>query len=143
MLEFGSYTCPVFRQNVPKTKKLYEKYKDRVNFLLVYVIEAHPAKSISPYRGDEWTMMYSEDKQGKPVKQPQTYEERIKLASKCIKDAAIRVPVVVDKMDNSIWKKYGPAPNLAYLIGMDKKVVTAHEWYDAGRLEKMIAEYLK
>jgi len=34
MIEFGSYTCPVFRQSVPRTETLCEKYKDKVNFLL-------------------------------------------------------------------------------------------------------------
>ncbi len=29
MIEFGSYTCPVFRQSVPRTETLYEKYKDK------------------------------------------------------------------------------------------------------------------
>ncbi len=143
MLEFGSYTCPVFRQSVPRTETIYKKYKDKINFLLVYVIEAHPAASKSPYRGDEWTMMYSEDKKGNPVKQPQTYEERNNLALKCIKDAKLTIPVVVDKMDNTVWEKFGPAPNLAYFIGMDKKVVTAHEWYNVSKLETTIKNYIK
>ena len=33
------------------------------------------------------------------------------------------MPVLVDGIDNPLWCTYGRRPNLAYLIGMDGRIV--------------------
>ena len=43
--------------------------------------------------------------------------------------AAITAQILVDDMDNPVWETCGPAPNLAYLIGIDGDIVEAQEWY--------------
>ncbi len=87
-------------------------------------------------------MSYSKDRKGNPIEQPRTYNERARLASLCIKDAGITVPMLVDRVDNSVWQEFGPAPNLAYLIGTDKKVVAAQQWYNTSEMELDIKRYL-
>lgn len=119
---------------------MYTRYKDKVHFVIVYVIEPHPSGSRSPYAQGEWTDANSQDKQGNPIKQPMSYSERVKLAQLLIKDDGIAVPILVDKMNNVVWQTYGPAPNLAYLIGTDKKVIVAQEWYSAREMESAIAQ---
>jgi hypothetical protein len=142
MLEFGSYTCPQFRRQVAATESLIARYGDKVQFIIVYVIEPYPVGSQSPYSYKGWTLSNSNDTQGNPVAQPQTYEERVKLASLCVKDAGITARVLVDEINNPIWQIYGPAPNLAYLIGTDDRVAEAQLWYDAGSMETAIKHYL-
>lgn len=117
---------------------MYEKYRDKVNFILVYVIEPHPVGSKSPYSKEEWTGSFSWDKQDKPVYQPETYDQRLQLAVKLIEDEAITRMILVDTADNKVWKAYGPAPNLAYLIGTDRKVLEAQEWYSQKEMEAAI-----
>jgi hypothetical protein len=142
MLEFGSYTCPQFRQQVADTESLMAKYRDQIQFIIVYVIEPYPVGSQSPYSYKEWILANSYDTQGNPIAQPQTYEERVKLASLCIKDAGITALVLVDEINNPIWQIYGPAPNLAYLIGTDDNVIEAQIWYNAAAMETAIDNYL-
>ncbi len=124
------------------TDELYAKYKDQVSFVIVYIIEPHPYGSKSPYSDSEWTSSNSIDKDGNKIKQPETYEEREVLAKLFISDDGTKVPVIIDGMDNKVWNEFGPAPNLAYLIGKDKKVIKAQTWYDAESMESAINETL-
>lgn len=120
------------------TDKLYEKYRNVVHFLIIYTIEAHPVGSVSPYSNKEWPAAYSKDKDGAPVLQPQSYEQRKALARKTIEDSGIRIPVLVDEYDNPVWFTYGPAPNIAYLIDSDGTVILRQPWYDAKKMEEAI-----
>jgi len=58
-------------------------------------------------------------------------------------DEAISVLVLVDEIDNPVWCTYGPAPNIAYLIGMDGHIVLKQQWYDPESMEVSIGKYLK
>ena len=142
MLEFGSYTCPQFRRQVTGTEALMAKYRDQVQFVLVYIIEPYPVGTQSPYSYKEWALSYSYDEKGNPVTQPRTYDERFRLALLCAKDAGITATVLVDEITNPIWQIYGTAPNLAYLIGTDGKIAEAQLWYDVDKMERAIQHYL-
>ena len=47
VLETGSITCAMYVKNIPGIKRLQIKYPD-VEFLLVYVREAHPGSRLGP-----------------------------------------------------------------------------------------------
>jgi hypothetical protein len=53
VLQLGSHSCPVYRYRRFGMAKLYADYRDRVNFLLIYTQEAHPAGSRSPFTDGE------------------------------------------------------------------------------------------
>ena len=53
MLAFGSYTCPQLRHGAPVLNRLYERYRGRAKFLLVYIREAHP-------EGESWQSTVNE-----------------------------------------------------------------------------------
>jgi len=110
--------------------------------VIIYTVEAHPAGSPSPYSGREWTGSYSTDEAGNPVAQPQTYRERVDLARKTVAAEGLTAPVLVDEMDNPVWCTYGPAPNIAYLIGTDGTVITRQDWFDPALMESAILGYL-
>ena len=113
-----------------------------MHFIIIYTVEAHPSGSASPYSDREWTAPYSTDKDDNAITQPQTYEERLALAGKTVDEEGITIPVLVDEMDNPLWCTYGPAPNIAYLIGTDGKVVAKQGWYDPIQMELAIQTYL-
>ena len=113
-----------------------------MHFINIYSIDAHPIGSTSPYSNREWSSLYSNDKEGNPVGQPLTYEERVELARKTAVEAGINVPLLVDEMDNPVWCTYGPAPNIAYLIGTDGKIIAKQGWYDPKLMEQAITSYL-
>ncbi len=106
-----------------------------MHFVIIYTREAHPADSQRQGR-------YSTDAEGNPVYQPQTYEARLELARKTVTEEGIEVPVLVDEIDNPIWCTYGPAPNIAYLIGTDGRIVEKQGWYQPELMEAAIEKYL-
>jgi hypothetical protein len=106
-----------------------------MHFIIIYTREAH---AVDTGR----TGSYSRDEEGNPIYEPQTYEERLELAIKTINVEGITVPVLVDEMDNPLWCTYGPAPNIAYLIGTDGKIVARQGWYNPEEMESSILAYL-
>ena len=118
------------------------KYGDKVKFTIIYTIEAHPVSSPCPYSGKEWTSSASTDKEGNPLTQPETYQERVEQATKMIMELGISVPVLIDEIDNPVWCTYGPAPNIAYLIGTDGTIIAKQGWYQPEEMRSAIATYL-
>ncbi len=126
------------------TEALNSKYGDRIHFIIVYVIEAHPVGSSSPYsKGEEWTGPASMDAAGCDIFQPASYEERVTTARQMAAELGITVPVLIDEMDDAVWYTYGPAPNLAYLIDFQGKIYVKQGWFQPDEMEKAIIDYLK
>ena len=139
VLVTGSYSCPVYRKRLPELKRLYERYGSRAAFFVLYTTEAHPKGSPSPYTGKEWVT--EENYQERIlVEQPTTYAERVQLAARSQRALQSRIPVLVDKIDNSTWSEYGQAPNAAYLIDSRGVVQIQQEWFDPLKFE---TEFLK
>jgi len=118
-------------------------YKDSIHFITVYVIEPHPSGSTSPYSDEEWAGSASTDCEGNPITQPQTYRERVSQASQMIYELNITVPVLIDEIDNPLWCTYGPAPNIAYLIGTDGIIIEKQNWYQPEEMRLAIEHYVK
>ena len=121
---------------------LYAKYGDRIHFIIIYTVEAHPIGSPSPYSWSEWPGSASTDTEGNPRTQPTTYQERLALASEMIQEIEITMPVLIDEIDNPVWCSYGPAPNIAYLIDRDGIIVEKQGWYQPDLMETVIDKYL-
>jgi hypothetical protein len=45
-------------------------------------------------------------------------------------------------MDNPLWCTYGPAPNIAYLIGTNGIIAEKQGWYQPQLMEAAIGKYL-
>lgn len=113
VLVFGSFTCGPFRSESGNVEKLYRRYKDRANFVMVYVREAHPT--------DGWRME-SNDRVGAVTAQPKTYEERADVAQKCGRLFNIGFPMLVDTIDDTVGARYSGMPGRLYLIDRAGKV---------------------
>jgi YD repeat-containing protein len=109
-------------------------YRDQVDFYIIYTLEAHPISGRP--------MEYSYDADGNPIEQPNTYDERVELAETFIDEAEIVMPVLVDGIDNPLWCTYGRRPNMAYLIGMDGRILLQQDWNDPAEMEAAIQDYL-
>jgi hypothetical protein len=139
---FGSFTCPPFRQRLIATEEIQTYYDGGVKFIIVYIVEAHPVGSVCLYTGEEWTTSASHDKGGNPLTQPATYQERVAQSTQMVRELGITIPVLIDEMDNPLWCTYGPAPNIAYLIDSDGKIIGKQGWYDPQLMKVVIEEYL-
>ena len=113
VLVFGSFTCGPFRSHSGNIEKLYRTYKDRANFVMVYVREAHPT--------DGWRME-SNDRVGAITAQPKSYEERADVAQKCGRLFNIGFPMLVDTIDDTVGARYSGMPGRLYLIDRSGKV---------------------
>jgi thiol-disulfide isomerase/thioredoxin len=113
VLVFGSYTCPPFRKKVPLLNDIYEQYKDRVVFTIVYIREAHAS--------DMWQ---DPDNFTEHVyyKEPKSIEERSEMGQLCVAKLGLKFPAVVDGLDNATERAYTGWPSRLYVIDRDGRV---------------------
>ena len=137
---------PLRQGYVNQTNALASKYGPKLGYLLVYVIEPHPKPpDISPYAGKPWKFKYSD------LHQPLNYTARLANAAH-INDAFKLnrlFTVAVDDLvphnrtgNDPVWCAYGPAPNAAWLIDTDGKVVLAQTWFEASQMDRAIGKLL-
>jgi thiol-disulfide isomerase/thioredoxin len=119
VLVFGNFTCGPFRARFGSLEELKKRYGDRVEFLAIYVREAHPT--------DGWRMS-SNDDVGIAIKQPRLQSERVSVAKQCCTSLTISMPVLVDEMDDRVGHAYSGMPNRLYLIDREGRVA-----YKSGR----------
>jgi hypothetical protein len=97
---------------------MHERYKEQVQFLAVYLREAHPV--------DGWSS--GKDKVAGKILQPRTDEERSAVAVKCCATLKITMPIVVDAIDDRVGHAYSGMPDRLYIIDRAGKIA-----YQGGR----------
>jgi hypothetical protein len=95
---------------VPALNKLYQDYRDRAAFYVVYIQEAHPV--------DAWQVEDNLD-DDVLVKSTMTADERFSTAGLCVKNLGIELPAVVDGPDNRVERLYTGWPDRLYVIDRD------------------------
>jgi len=131
LLVGSSYTCPVYRSRVSDINALQKKYGEKVTIFVIYVVDAHPIKDPSPYRGVEWTMEEN-IRANISFRQPTTYGERLAIVREMSRTTKLKTTLIVDGPCNEWWSHFGPAPNSAYLIDTSGVVVAHHGWMNRG-----------
>lgn len=129
VLQLGSHSCPVYRYRRFDIAKLQREYGERVAFVVVYTVEAHPAGSKSPYRDGE-SLTAINRVTGTRVRQPETMAARIAQATWSTAKLERRDVVVVDAIDDSTWRRYGSAPSAAFVIGIDGTIALRQPWVE-------------
>jgi hypothetical protein len=86
---------------------MYARYGGRVNFVTVYIKEAHPQ--------DEW-QMDSNEKEGVCYPQPKTTGERVAIANDFAKRFQYEIPLVVDPIENPANAAYAGWPERFYVV---------------------------
>jgi hypothetical protein len=126
---------------------LYADYHNRVQFLNIYIREAHPI--------DGWWMgrtltrhfvNWFAPKTSMNHYDPQTIEERRAVAGECQAALDFGIRTYVDEMDDRVNETYAAWPTRSYLIGLFGKVVYAGNAGPLGmkpaELKKAIDSYL-
>lgn len=128
-------------------QQLYKKYNDQIQFLSIYIREAHPV--------DGWwlgsglfgmALKIGVAKAATDVYDPQTIEDRRVVAGRC--EAALKygIPTLVDEMDDAVNKAYAAWPTRLYLVGLDGRVQYGSGLgpfdFKPAKLEKAIENYL-
>ena len=91
---------------------LYARYSDRVQFLMIYIREAHPT--------DGWDIG-SEYR----THDPTTMDERRKVANDCEIALQYGIKTYVDEMDDAVMNAYVAWPERLYLVAPDGKIAYA------------------
>ena len=116
-------------------ERLYSRFKDRIEFFVVYVQEAHPT--------DGW-QVESNIKDDVFYRQHQSLDEREEAAQSCTIGLHISIPTLVEEMDNAIDESYGAAPERLYLIGKDGRVAyhggAGPHFFDLDELDEAIQD---
>jgi tetratricopeptide (TPR) repeat protein len=116
VLVFGSYTCPKLRSSAADLKRLAGEYRDRVEFRLVYIREAHAEGGAE----SQWQSMINL-KEGVSLAPARTLPEKQDHAALCLRKLDLQFPAVVDGMDGAAETAYQAWPSRLYLIGRDGK----------------------
>ncbi len=119
VLVFGNYTCGPFRSLYSGVELVANRFRDRANFLFVYVREAHPCNG--------WCMS-SNETAGIHVEQPTSNSARQAIAQACMNLLRPSIPVVVDGVDDLVGDQYSAMPARLYVLDRAGQVT-----YQSGR----------
>jgi thiol-disulfide isomerase/thioredoxin len=137
VLTFGSITCPPYRQRFPGVEALRKQYGDQVQFLAVYIREAHAA--------DGW-VLEANTRADISVPQHTNQGERLTACQRFCEMLKPGYPLLVDEFDDRVAHDYSATPNRLYIIDRDGKVAyksgRGPRGYRMGELEQSLVLHL-
>jgi hypothetical protein len=101
-----------------RLKELSEQYGQTVEFLTVYIREAHPLDGVLPERQTGRWLMGSPERR-LFVEDPITFEERLGLARRCEEEMALGFPTLVDDLEDTASRAYAAWPERLFMIDLD------------------------
>jgi len=91
-----------------------ERFGPDVEFFVVYIREAHPT--------DGWQVEANE-RDNVLFKQPTTVDERAEVAQACSLRLELKMPMLIDSMEDATDQNYYAMPDRLYLVGRDGRIV--------------------
>ena len=105
---------------------LYRKYEGQIQFIKIYIREAHPVDGWWFGKGIINTLLTLKgSKASRDLYDPKTIQERRAAAGDCQKSLDYGVKTYVDEMDDAVNKNYAAWPTRLYLIDKAGKVIYA------------------
>ncbi len=103
---------------------LYERHREQVQFLMVYIREAHPTDGWWLGSGVAGLAIKAfERRASTDIRDPRTLEERRAAAGQCETALSYGIRTWVDDLDDAVNEAYAAWPTRLYLIGVDGRVV--------------------
>lgn len=93
-----------------RLNEIYDAYKNRIEFFVIYIREAHPS--------DGWQTpqnLYDEV----IYKAPTSDDERAEIAGSCQIGLDLKMPILIDSIDNQVEDKYITKPIRLFVIDRD------------------------
>jgi peroxiredoxin len=123
LLVFGSVTCPMTAASISEINELYDHFRgDDIEFLFVYVREAHPGERVPAHR---------------------SAAAKVQAAALLRDEEQLRMPIVVDEVNGPIHRKYSKLPSPAFLIDRSGRVAFRSMWTNPQELSSAIEELLE
>ncbi|HEV2990597.1 MAG TPA: redoxin domain-containing protein [Candidatus Angelobacter sp.] len=123
LLVFGSATCPMTANSIQGIQRLYERVRgDEIEFLFVYVREAHPGERIPAH---------------------DSMADKLEAATRFRDEEELFLPMIIDDLRGTIHRKYSNLPNPAFLIDRSGRLAFRCSWTNAAALDKAVTELLE
>ena len=102
VVTFGSATCPQTAASIGGLRSLAREFpRSEVEFLLIYVREAHPGASLPPHH---------------------SMEDKARAALLLQEQEQIAFPILIDELGGEIHRRYGALPNASFIIDRSGRV---------------------
>ena len=121
VLTFGSATCPMTAGSVGGINKLAKKFGDAVQFVFIYVREAHPGDSLPAHS---------------------SIAEKVRAAELLREEEEIDIPVLVDDLKGTVHRKYSKLPNPAFIIDKSGRIAFRAMWSQPNVIEDALEQLL-
>ena len=118
VIETGSSTCSMYTKNIPDMKEIVSEFSD-VEFVMVYVREAHPGERLGPHQS------MGEKKKAAQLVAPRYGEHR---------------RVLVDNLEGEFHRAFGAMPNVIYIVRPDGKIHYRCNWAAPSLIRKALSE---
>lgn len=118
VVETGSSTCSQYTKNIDRMKNLRAEFPD-VEFLVVYVREAHPGERLPQHKSFA-------DKLRAAKLLPARYQEHRR--------------VLIDTLEGDMHRAYGAMPNVVYVINPDGIVHYRCDWMHIEGLREALSD---
>ncbi len=96
-----------------RLNKIYNTYKDDVQFFHIYIREAHPDDGWRTPQNLEADIRFRE---------PRSNDERTEVASVCQTALDLQMPMLIDSIANEVEENYIAMPLRVYLIDREGKI---------------------
>jgi len=116
VIEFGSYTCPIFCAQVPSMRALALGHPE-ASFLAIYAREAHPGEITGPHT---------------------TMETKVEAARRLARDEDLGRTLLVDDLDGRVHRAYGGVWDPAFVLDGSGRVVLRRAWNDPVQVEQTL-----
>ncbi len=90
-----------------RLNEIYAEYKARVDFFCVYIQEAHPIDGQQSVKNLDEAVLFE---------QPRSIEQREALAQVCMLRLDLKMPTLLDNMENEVDRLYAALPDRLYLL---------------------------
>ena len=106
--------------------EISKQYHDQVQFVSVYIREAHPVDGWWFGGGIQERLVKKKyPKVSTDLYDPKTMEERRAAAGQCEESLKYGIRTYIDEMDDRVNKAYAAYPTRLYLVGIDGKIAYA------------------
>ncbi len=109
-----------------RLQDLYERHHDRVQFLMIYIREAHPTDGWwlgGPVAG--FAIKRFAPQASTAIRDPRSLEERRSAAGQCETALRYGIPTLVDDVDDAVNRAYAAWPTRLYLVDTGGRVAYA------------------
>jgi len=124
-----------------RLNKIYNNFRNQVEFCCIYIREAHPENSVGGFKTERNRSV------GIIYDQPTKIEERGEIAEICVLKLNLQMPMYLDGMEDEAELNYAAWPERLYVIGSNGKIAYAGAMgplgFDPDTWEAAIKEQLK